>query len=264
MHPDATPFPPPGTDLGSFEVDISADANDRYWAGAGIEHPARAAGLLYPPMAVNLTILLVQQTVTESLLHTWGRLECHARAQAPAHLTVTGAVAERFEKRERDYFVVTSEVRGARGELLWTAETELAASRRRPGAAESGGPTRPDYEVVDDGPTTTRRLTLSADLLRTYSRSGNFHSDDDAARRMGLPGMVAMGMQTLGPVCGILLDEWGDVALDGGVFEARFIGLVLEDDTVEGSVTKADDGAIFEIRNVTKSLTTAAGRVARG
>lgn len=263
MHPEAPPFPPPGADLGSFEVDISADANDRYWGGAGIDHPVRASGLLYPPMAVNLTILLVQQTVAAGLLHTWGRLECHGRAHAPAHLTVTAAVADRFEKRERDYFVVTSEVRADGSELLWTTETELAASIRRPGAAESGGPTRPDYEIGDDGPTTTRRLTLTADLLRTYSRGGNFHSDDDAARRMGLPGMVAMGMQTMGPVCGILLDEWGDAALEGGVFEARFFGLVLEDDTVEGSVTKTADGAGFMVRNVTKNLTTAAGHVAR-
>lgn len=261
MHKATSPFPPAPSDLGSLTVAVSPEANDRYWRGAGIEHPVRDAGLLYPPMAVNFAILLVQQTVSEGLLHTWGRLRCHATGKAGESLTVTGTVLERYEKRQRDYFTVASEIRGEDGTLLWTAEVDLASSRRRPGAGDTGGPGRPSYALPTGAPVATRTLTLTADLLRTYSRAGNFHSDDGAARAMGLPGMVAMGMQTLGPACGLLLDDGGEDLLGRAEMEARFFGLVLEGDTVEATVARSNGTASFEVRNLSKGLTTAAGQV---
>lgn len=261
MHTDRSPFPAPGSDLGSLPVHVSAEANDRYWRGAGISHPARDAGLLYPPMAVNFAILLVQRTIPDGLLHTWGRLRCHAAVPAPADLLVTGGVRERFEKRERDYITVSSEVHDGNGTLVWSTDLELASSRRRVGAGDTGGPTRPSYSMPAAERTLTREMTLTEDLLRTYSRAGNFHSDDSSARAMGLPGMVAMGMQTLGPACGLLLEARGPECLVAAEIEARFYGLVYEGDTVEALVSGTGGHAHFTIRNVTKGVSTAAGEV---
>lgn len=264
MQNPHSPFPPPGTDLGHLDVTVSQEANDRYWTGAGVDHPARAAGLLYPPMVVNFTILLVQKTVPDGLLHTWGRLRCHRSVAAPVSLVVTGNVRERFEKRERDYFTVSSEVRTADGDLVWSADLELAASRRRPGAGDTGAPGRPDYTLPRDAQLSVRSMTLTGDRLRTYSRAGNFHSDDAAAREMGLPGMVAMGMQTLGPACSLLLEKRGVECLEHAELEARFFGLVLEGDTVEAAVCGLDGHARFVIRNLTKGVATAAGEIRLG
>jgi hypothetical protein len=52
-----------------------------------------------------------------------------------------------------------------------------------------------------------RDLLLTPELLRAYSRRGNFHSDEDEASRLGLPGLVAQGMQVVGPAYDVLLDE---------------------------------------------------------
>src|SRR5581483_8911243 len=102
--------PAEGVVLGPLPLTVGEAANDRYWAGAGVEHPARDAGVLYPPMAANLTILLVQTQLATPLLHTAHRLECHGRGVAPADLVVTGSVTGRFAKRGRDYMVVESVV----------------------------------------------------------------------------------------------------------------------------------------------------------
>jgi hypothetical protein len=109
-----------GVELGPFPVTVSEAANDRYWAGAGIEHPARQAGFLYPPMAANLTVLLVQTQLPQPLLQTAQQLECHRGRHAPADLVVTGVVTRRFTKRGREYMVVESVV-SAVGEALWTS-----------------------------------------------------------------------------------------------------------------------------------------------
>ena len=259
MHTQSSPFPPPGTDLGACEVAVSEAANDRYWRGAAIDHSLRAAGFLYPPMAVNFTMLLVQQCIPGGLLHTWGRLRCHTAAKAGQRLQTTGSVVERFEKRGRDYCVVATEIRSANGDLLWTAETELASSLHRETAGDTEAPGRPRYEIPPGAVVTSRPLTLTADLLRTYSRAGNFHSDDEAAREMGLPGMVAMGMQTIAPAWAVVLDDVGDDLLSRGELETRFFGLVLEDESIDASVARDHDEWTFSVRNETKGIPTAGG-----
>jgi hypothetical protein len=110
-----------GIELGPFPVTVSEAANDRYWAGAGIDHPARQAGFLYPPMAANLTILLVQTLLPLPMLQTAQRLDCHRAARAPADLVVTGVVAERFTKRDREYMVVEATVGVVDDAPLWTS-----------------------------------------------------------------------------------------------------------------------------------------------
>lgn len=85
--------------------------------------------------------------------------------------------------------------------------------------------------------TSVRRLRLDADLLRAYSRRGNFHADPEAARALGLGGLVAQGMHVGAPAYGALLDEWGDGFLTHGVLEWKFVGMVQEDEVVAATVT---------------------------
>jgi hypothetical protein len=123
MHSDARrPFggAGAGTPLGPLAFTVSAAANERYWAHAGVDHPALRAGALYPPLAANLTILLFQTVATRPLLHTRQRLACHRRADAGRELVVRGEVSARYEKRGREYAEVTAVVSTA-DEPLWTS-----------------------------------------------------------------------------------------------------------------------------------------------
>jgi hypothetical protein len=112
---------PTGRELGPLTLAVSATANERYWSAAAVDHPALRAGALYPPIAANLTILLVQTVTDIALLHTAQRLVCHRRADAGTELTVTGTVVERFEKRGRMYALVEATVALPDGEALWTS-----------------------------------------------------------------------------------------------------------------------------------------------
>jgi hypothetical protein len=123
VHRTAPPFGGAvvGTDLGPMRITVSAAANERYWASAGVDHPALRQGALYPPVAANLTILLFQTVATRPLLHTSQRLVSHRRGEAGTELTVTGAVVERYEKRGREYAVIDAVVTLPDGEPLWTS-----------------------------------------------------------------------------------------------------------------------------------------------
>ncbi len=110
-----------GTPVGPLTLAISRAANQRYWASAGVDHPSLAAGALYPPIAANLTVLASQTILPRALLHTAQRIVCHRQAAAGVELTVAGTVTERYEKRGREYAVVTAEVTLPDGEPLWTS-----------------------------------------------------------------------------------------------------------------------------------------------
>jgi acyl dehydratase len=111
--------------------------------------------------------------------------------------------------------------------------------------------------------TSRRELHLSAEMLQAYSRRGNFHSDPDEARRLGLPGLVAQGMQVAGPAYGVLLDEWGAEFLAGGELELKFVGMVVDGETVAATVAIDGDEAELEVVNLDADRTAAVGRARR-
>lgn len=117
-----------GTAFGPLTLPISRAANERYWASAGVDHPALRAGALYPPIAANLTILALQTVVDQALLQTAQRIVCHRRADADVALTVSGSITDRYEKRGRDYVVATAEVTLPDGDALWTSVATFCAA----------------------------------------------------------------------------------------------------------------------------------------
>lgn len=110
-----------GDRLGPLTLAISRAANERYWSSAGVDHPVLRHGALYPPIAANLTVLLTQTVVDHALLQTAQRVTSHRRADADVELTVNGSVTERYEKRGREYAVVTAEITLPDGSALWTS-----------------------------------------------------------------------------------------------------------------------------------------------
>ena len=107
-----------GQVLGPLRLSVSREGNERYWAAAGVDHPRLRDGVLYPPIAANLTILVTQTVVERQMLHTHQRLTCRGLARADEELTITGRVARRFERRGRTYVEVVAEISNATG-MVW-------------------------------------------------------------------------------------------------------------------------------------------------
>ena len=108
-----------------------------------------------------------------------------------------------------------------------------------------------------------RRFLISEERVRAYSRRGNYHSDPETATALGLPGLVAQGVQALGPAYGALLDEWGDDFLDYGALEVTFVGMVLADEEVVARVTVDGDTATITVDNATRGHTAVVGHASR-
>ncbi|MDQ1384046.1 MAG: hypothetical protein QOG65_1425 [Actinomycetota bacterium] len=117
----------PGTELGPFRVTVSAAANERYWRAAGVDHPALAAGALYPPIAANLTVLCFGRVCPDAMIQTRQHLRCHRKVAAGVELVTTGKVSRRYEKRGRTYVDVETMVATADrpDEAVWSSEVSF-------------------------------------------------------------------------------------------------------------------------------------------
>jgi hypothetical protein len=117
----------PGTELGPFRVTVTAAANERYWRAAGVDHPALAAGALYPPIAANLTVLCFGQVCPDAMIQTRQHLRCHRKVAAAVELVTTGKVSRRYEKRGRTYVDVETMVATADrpNEAMWSSEVSF-------------------------------------------------------------------------------------------------------------------------------------------
>jgi len=105
--------------------------------------------------------------------------------------------------------------------------------------------TRRFDEVAEGDDLPTRELFLAQDQVRAYARAANQWSprftDDEGARREGLPGMITPGNMSMGLLTG-LIEAWAGP----GVLRrlgTTFRGLVLPGRTIRlcGTVTQKDE-----------------------
>jgi len=108
-----------------------------------------------------------------------------------------------------------------------------------------------------------RTLTITEELVRAYSRRGNYHSDAERAADLGLPGLVAQGMQAAGPAYAELLDHWGEKFLTHGEVDLRFVGPVYAGETVAATVEFSGDEASVTVVNETTGTTVVVGAAKR-
>ena len=100
-----------------------------------------------------------------------------------------------------------------------------------------------DVQEGDELP--TKELFLAKDMVRAYARAANQWSarftDDEGARKEGLPGMITPGNMSMGLLTG-LIESWAGP----GVLRrlgTTFRGLVLPGRTIQlcGTVTQKDE-----------------------
>jgi hypothetical protein len=108
-----------------------------------------------------------------------------------------------------------------------------------------------------------RRSKVTADDIRAYSRRGNYHSDPETARQIGLPGLVAQGVQVAGPAYAALLDAWGEDFLAHGEIELRFVGMVLAEHEIVSQIAIDDGTARITVENATDGRTAVVGTARR-
>lgn len=79
--------------------------------------------------------------------------------------------------------------------------------------------------------------TVEADDGRVHQAEPTIHDDDDFAKSQGLPGIIADGMVSTNWILSLLLDAFGEEALEKGKLRTRYIAPVYEDAVIHVCAT---------------------------
>jgi acyl dehydratase len=94
---------------------------------------------------------------------------------------------------------------------------------------------------------TERRLTFTKEQIAAYAQAGGDHNpihlDDDFARSVGLPGVIAHGLLQMGILATVAADAAGGPQHLKRLF-VRFAGMVVPGDTVTFTATPNGDGRL--------------------
>lgn len=237
-----------GRDFGGTEYEITPDVIENYIAATGDDHPwYRGKSPLGYPIAPALVVhSAVFRTFDWYLPNVFGNL--HARQEwegfSPIRVGETlhsrSVVIERYTKRDREYVVNEVLLFGADGRVVQRSRTHqsfliaqdaggggFAVDRDREKSSarvfkvgERGG------EAID-APT----RPISQAMCMAFSGPGvNYHTDAEAARKLGFPDIVVQGMWSVCLIAEMMTRRFGMGFIVGGKFDLRLVNVLWVDE----------------------------------
>jgi acyl dehydratase len=237
-----------GRDFGGTEYEISADAIENYIAATGDDHPwYRGASPLGYPVAPALVVhSAVFRTFDWYLPNIFGNL--HARQEwegfSPVRVGETlhsrSVVVERYAKRDREYVVNELLLMGADGRIVQRSRTHQSF-------LVAGGGTGGDFAVDREREKSSARVfkvgdrggeaiaaparPISQAMCMAFSGPGvNYHTDAEAARKLGFPDIVVQGMWSVCLIAELMTQRFGLGFMMGGKFDLRLVNVLWVDE----------------------------------
>jgi acyl dehydratase len=236
-----------GRDFGGTEYEISADAIENYIAATGDDHPwYRGASPLGYPVAPALVVhSAVFRTFDWYLPNRFGNL--HARQEwegfspirAGETLHSRSVVVDRYAKRNREYVVNEVLLIGADGRIVQRSRTHqsfLIAQGECGGFAVDREREKSSGRVFKVGERGGEAITaparpISQAMCMAFSGPGvNYHTDAEAARKLGFPDIVVQGMWSVCLIAEMLTQRFGLGFMIGGKFDLRLVNVLWVDE----------------------------------
>lgn len=238
-----------GRDFGGAEYEITPDAIENYIAATGDDHPwYRGRSPLGYPIAPALVVhSAVFRTFDWYLPNVFGNL--HARQEwegfSPIRvgekLHSRSVIIERYSKRDREYVVNEVLLFGADGRVVQRSRTHQSFLIA-PGAGGSG------FAVDREREKSTARVfkvgerggeaidapmrPISQAMCMAFSGPGvNYHTDAEAARKLGFPDIVVQGMWSVCLVAEMMTRKFGMGFIVGGKFDLRLVNVLWVDES---------------------------------
>jgi acyl dehydratase len=239
-----------GRDFGGTDYEIAPDAIENYIAATGDDHPwYRAPSPLGYPIAPALVVhSAVFRTFDWYLPNVFGNL--HARQEwegfSPIRAGETvhsrSVVVDRYIKRDREYVVNEVLLIGADGRIVQRSRTHqsfLIATAKAGGDGFAVDRDREKasgrvFKVGDRGgeAIAAPMRPISQAMCMAFSGPGvNYHTDADAARKLGFPDIVVQGMWSVCLIAEMMTQRFGLGFIIGGKLDLRLVNVLWVDET---------------------------------
>jgi acyl dehydratase len=281
-----------GRDFGGFDAQITPDVIENYIAATGDDHPwYRTPSPLGVPVAPALVLhSAVFRTQAWYLPNIFGNL--HARQEwdgfAPIPVGETlhtrSVIIDRYVKRDREYVVNEVLISGADGRIVQRSRTHQSFL-----IVSNGGEGGRGFAVDRDREKSSARVfavgerggepidgpmrTISQAMCMAFSGPArNYHTDAEAARKLGFPDIVVQGMWSVCLVAEMMTRRFGLGFIAGGRFDLRLVNVLWVDETSgargriisgrpEGDRTRAEVEVWCEKADGTKTIVGSASAI---
>jgi acyl dehydratase len=281
-----------GRDFGGFAAEITPDAIENYIAATGDDHPwYRAPSPLGMPIAPALVLhSAVFRTQAWYLPNVFGNL--HARQEwegfAPIPVGETlqtrSVIIDRYVKRDREYVVNEVLIGGADGRIVQRSRTHQSFLIAAAGAPAEGGfavdrdrekSAARRFAVGERGgePIDGPMRTISQAMCMAFSGPAlSYHTDAEAAHKLGFPDIVVQGMWSVCLVGEMMTRRFGLGFIAGGKFDLRLVNVLWAEESsgargrilsrrTEGKRTRAEVEVWCEKADGTKTIVGTASAI---
>jgi acyl dehydratase len=229
-----------GRDFGGAEYEITPDLVERYIAGTGDDNPwYRGPSPLGGPVAPALIVhSAVFHTLDWYLPNLYGNL--HARQEfdflAPVmvgeRLHSRSVIVDRYMKRDREYVVNETLIFDSGGRVVTRGRTHQ--SFLLPEHAAGSFDAARTFKVGERGgePIESPMIHVSEAMCMAFSGPAiNYHTDREAARKLGFPEIVVQGMLSVCLAGAMMTRRFGVGFLCGGRFDLRLVNVLWANET---------------------------------
>jgi len=252
-----TRVPHAGEELGHFDFAITDERLAGYLAGldlASASEPARTA--FAAPVAPSMLVHLADDGARRGsgFSNSFGTLwirqhwSLHAPMAIGEPLRATGRIVDVYPYRDRTVVLSEATLRNAAGDLLavgqhhqsYLLEQTTGEVKLRDPKEKRGGYPVPDGEEI---PSIERTVTLEM-CQHLFPGATSYHTDRDAAAKLGSKNIVVGGRVTLYYMGEVLERHFGRAWWEGGQIEVKFTNVVWPEDriTARAVITGVEDG----------------------
>lgn len=278
-----------GRDFGGAEYDISPDAVENYVAATGDDNPwyrgeSPLGGPLAPALILHSAVFRTQDWYLPKIfgnLHARQEWEGFAPIRVGDKLRSRSVIVDRYIKRDREYVVNETLIFRADGQLAQRSRTHQSFLMSNPEAdafavdrsrEKSAGRS---FNVGQRGgePIETPMRTVSQAMCMAFSGPArNYHTDAEAARKLGFPEIVVQGMLSVCLVAEMMTRRFGLGFMVGGRMDLRLVNVLWAEETTgargrilerrpEGNRTRAEAEVWCEKSDGTKTIVGTASAI---
>jgi acyl dehydratase len=270
-----------GRDFGGFDFTIDATAVENYIAATGDDHPwyrgdSPLGGPIAPALILHSAVFRTRDWYLPNLfgnLHARQEWEGFAPIRVGERLHTRSVIVGRYTKRDREYVVNECLVLNAAGQVMQRSRThqsflmESGADRLAVDRDREKAPNRAFITGAQGGePLTAPMRKISHAMCMAFSGPAlNYHTDRDAARKLGFPDIVVQGMFSVCLIAEMMTRRFGLGFIVGGRCDLRLVNVLWAEETTgaagrivrrqpEGSRTRAEVEAWSEKNDGTKTI----------
>jgi len=232
-----------GRDFGGFDFTIDDSAIQNYIAATGDDNPwyrgdSPIGGPVAPALILHSAVFRTQAWYLPNIfgnLHARQEWQGFAPIQPSDRLHTRSVIIDRYVKRDREYVVNECLILNAAGQVMQRTRTHqsfLLQSTAAGGYAVDRDREKSAARTFTTGvqggePIVAPMRTVSQAMCMAFSGpSLNYHTDRDAAHKLGFPEIVVQGMFSVCLIAEMMTRRFGLGFIVGGRFDLRLVNVL--------------------------------------